>query len=311
MSTTAKFPIEFNVIELATPYGNYQTLKIILEPQVLIKPSILEQLEFPLELDLNREVILSGSSPIWLYGYLVNRCKTASWVACHDINTNRVIVVQSRVKAHQVGDMMVINSDKPPGTAILIGGPPDSGKSVLSYALSQALRDQKYNLNVFLKRANWDGEGNWVVEMGDKSTAKQLKERNTYRLHQQENGEQLMSDFFQQQANNVKNIQDMKDAVLVDIGGKVQEHKLPILKQCSHYIIISSNSEKIQEWHNFFGQSLQPLAVIHSVLEDRLEIIKTDPFLEVIAGPWITGETVRFPDIILNRILQVIKMAQF
>jgi CRISPR-associated protein Csx3 len=310
MSTIAKFPVEFNVIESSTPNANYQTLEIILKPKVLIKPSILQQLELPLELDLNREVILSGSSPIWLYGYLVNQCKMAPWVACHDINTNRVIVVQSRVKAHKVGDIIPIFTHRNPGTAILMGGPPDSGKSVLSYALSQALRDQKYNLNVFLKRANWDGEGNWVVEMGDKTTAKQLKERNTYRLPNQENGDQLMIEYFQLQANNVKNLQDTKDVVLVDIGGKVQNHKLPVLQQCSHYIIISRDRDKVQEWHDFFKPDLKPLVVIHSILEERLEIIQTDPFLEVIARPWITGETT-VPDVILNHILQVIKMVQF
>jgi CRISPR-associated protein Csx3 len=307
MSLTPEFPLEFNVIELPTPHGNYQTLTITLtEPQDLIPPLVLNKLQLPAELDLNREVILYGRSPIWLYSYLVNHCKTAPWVACYHLRKKGAVVVQSRVKTPQVGDMIPIATNRNPGTGILMGGPPDSGKSVLSYALRQSLQDKQYNLSVFLQRANWDGEGNWAVEMGDRAIANQLKEIHTRRLHQQKNGDELMIKFFQQQANNVKNIQDIMDVVLVDIGGKVQNHKLPVLQQCNHYIIISRDSQQVQEWHDFFGQSLKPLAVIHSVLEQRLEILKTKPFLEVIAGPWQTGETIRVPDIILAHILQVI-----
>ncbi len=306
MSSTPKFTLEFSVTALPTPYGNYQTLAMN-EPRELIQPSALEQLKLPSELDLNREVILYNIKPNWLCSSLTILCKTAPWVAYYDISTTKGIVVQSRVSTPQVGDMIPILTDSNPGIGILIGGPPDSGKSVLSYALSQALRDQRYNLNVFLKRANWDGEGNWSVEMNDRTTANQLKECHTRRLHQQENGDQLMVEFFQRQANDVKNIQDIMDVVLVDIGGQVQNHKLSVVQQCSHYIIISRYPEKIQEWHDFFGQSLKPLVVIHSVLEPRLEILRIEPFLEVIAGPWKTGETLKVPDVILADVLQAIQ----
>lgn len=228
-------------------------------------------------------------------------------MACYNLKEKAAIVVQGRVSSPQVGDIIPIITNRNPGTAVIIGGPPDSGKSVLSYALCQYLRNKQYNLDVFLQRANWDGEGNWAVEMGDRAIANQLKEIYTRRLHQEENSDQLMKDFFKKQADDVKNIKDIMDIVLVDIGGKVQEHKLPILKQCSHYIIISRDREKVKEWHNLFGQNLNPLIVIHSVLEERLEIIQTKPFLEVIAGPWITGETVRVPDIILDYVLAAIK----
>ncbi|MGB3401206.1 MAG: CRISPR-associated protein Csx3 [Microcoleaceae cyanobacterium] len=305
MSSIAKFPVEFHVTESSTPDGNYQTLKMS-EPRELIQPSTLEELELPSELDLDREIILYNIKPSWLCSHLTILCKTAPWVAYYDINIKKGIVVYSRVSTFEIGDTIPINTNRNPGTAILIGGPPESGKSVLSYALFQALRDQKYNLNVFLKSANWDGEGKWMFEMIQGAIADQLKERNTRRLHEEENGNELMIKFFHDQANGVKNIKDVMDAVLVDVGGKVQEHKLPVLQQCSHYIIISREREKVIEWQNFFGQSLKPLIVIHSVLEERLEILQTDPFLEVVAGPWITGKTVRVPDVILAHILQAI-----
>ncbi len=46
--------------------------------------------------------------------------------------------------------------------------------------------------------------------------------------------------------------------------------------------------------------------VIHSVLEQRLKILRTEPFLEVIAGYWITGESLKVPDIILAHIFRAI-----
>ena len=49
-----------------------------------------------------------------------------------------------------------------PLPAILIGGPPHSGKSVLSYYLSQALR--RRGLLHYLLRTAPDGEGDWMQE---------------------------------------------------------------------------------------------------------------------------------------------------
>src|SRR5438552_6610469 len=43
--------------------------------------------------------------------------------------------------------------------AILIGGPPHTGKSVLTYSLSQALR--KRSIEHYVIRASPDGEGDW------------------------------------------------------------------------------------------------------------------------------------------------------
>ena len=46
--------------------------------------------------------------------------------------------------------------------AVMIGGPPHSGKSVLAYSLSQALRARQ--VAHYVLRAFPDGEGDWANE---------------------------------------------------------------------------------------------------------------------------------------------------
>lgn len=313
---TREFPLQLDIIQLETELGICQTLAItLIEPRELIKPSILSELKskFPKNLDLNQGVILYGMSPIWLYSFLVEYCRNAPWIACYDIRTRMAVVVKSNVSTLAIGDTISIIFNRTPGIAILICGPPDSGKSVFSYALRCSLLEKDKSLKVFIQRANWDGEGNWVLEMSDiatsrlrqRQTAKQLKEANTRRLHLLENSEELMKKYFDCHAKAIENIRSIMDIVLVDVGGKIQPEKYPILDKCSHYIIISRFQEEVGKWHDFC-RSLKPAIVIHSVLEEKLVRWENEDYLEVVAGRWITGETVSVPDIIVDKVLEFV-----
>ncbi|NEP77566.1 MAG: CRISPR-associated protein Csx3 [Okeania sp. SIO3B3] len=251
---TLEFPLQLDVIQLQTELGICQTLAITLtEPRELIKTTILSDLKskIPQDLDFNQGVILYGMSPIWLYGCLVECCGNAPWIACYDVRSQKAVVVKSNIQTLAVGDTISIIFNRTPGIAILIGGPPDSGKSVFSYALRRSLLEKDKNLKVFIHRANWDGEGNWALEMSDRDTATQLKEVNTRRIHLLENGEKLMKSYFAFHGGAIENIRNVMDIVLVDVGGKVQPEKFPILEQCSHYIIISRCQEEVGKWHDF------------------------------------------------------------
>ena len=57
--------------------------------------------------------------------------------------------------------------------ALMIAGPPDSGKSVFSHALFQALLTD--NPDIYLQRAHWDGEGNYLLELGAEETDKEIE----------------------------------------------------------------------------------------------------------------------------------------
>ncbi|GAC1364983.1 MAG: hypothetical protein NVS2B12_23770 [Ktedonobacteraceae bacterium] len=58
--------------------------------------------------------------------------------------------------------------------ALLIGGPPHAGKSVLFHSVSSALHRQ--NIRHYALRACPDGEGNWSQE-SDLATAMLIRDR--------------------------------------------------------------------------------------------------------------------------------------
>jgi CRISPR-associated protein Csx3 len=302
MNTTPKPQIQLEVTELRTLEGNYQTLAInLLKPGELIEPKVLAELELPSELDLSREVILFGQAPIWLYSYLVNRCHEAPWVGCYDARKKLAVVVQSRVSEKAAGDELLASPNPTLCPAIFIGGPPDSGKSVLSNALRLSLM-QKLQKRVFLHRANWDGDGNWKHESSNRELVKKLALENENRLH--EKAKELLPKYFIDQAQAVRNLRELVDLVLVDVGGQVQSEKAPLVPSCTHYIIISRDCEAIAQWHDFCRPTLKPLAVIHSVLDHREEILQTQPVLEMVAGRWQEGERSSVPDELLQEVLR-------
>ena len=302
MNITPKPQVQLEVTELRTLEGNYQTLAInLLKPGELIEPKVLAELELPPELDLHREVILFGQAPIWLYSYLVNRCHEAPWVGCYDARKKLVVVVQSRVSEKAAGDELLASPNPTLCPAIFIGGPPDSGKSVLSNALRLSLM-QKLQKRVFLHRANWDGDGNWKHESSNRELVKKLALENENRLH--EKAKELLPKYFIDQAQAVRNLRELVDLVLVDVGGRVQPEKAPLMPSCTHYIIISRDCKAIAQWHDFCQPALKPLAVIHSVLDHREEILQTQPVLEMVAGPWKEGERSSVPDELLQEVLR-------
>ena len=302
MNITPKPQVQLEVTELRTLEGNYQTLAInLLKPGELIEPKVLAELELPPELDLHREVILFGQAPIWLYSYLVNRCHEAPWVGCYDARKKLVVVVQSRVSEKAAGDELLASPNRTLCPAIFIGGPPDSGKSVLSNALRLSLM-QKLQKRVFLHRANWDGDGNWKHESSNRELVKKLALENENRLH--EKAKVLLPKYFIDQAQAVRNLRELVDLVLVDVGGLVQSEKAPLVPSCTHYIIVSKDCEAIAQWHDFCRPTLKPLAVIHSVLEQREEILQTQPVLEMVAGSWQEGETFSVPEVLLQEVLR-------
>lgn len=151
---------------------------------------------------------------------------------------------------------------------------------------------------VHLHRAQWDGEGNWFAEASDRAFAEELSQR--YKAVWSER-------FFLYHANAITNIREAVDLALVDFGGKPKRRDVTLLNRCTHYIIISSKPELISEWHNFCGRrgGLKPLAVIRSILEERVEVVQTEPFLEIVAGPWLRGKMITVPNELLQEVLKL------
>ena len=298
--------IQLEVNSLPVGDTTYQTLYITLtKPQNLIPPASIVPLPLPAELDLSREVVISGQAPLWLQVRLMWRCREASWVGCHAARDNRIVVIHSRVASPTVGDSFPIRLNRHPCPAILIGGPPNSGKSVFSNALRQALL--RHEQRVFLHRASWDGEGNWAYETESPNLVDSLVRHHEFRIHEDPRTAKQIPEFFEKQARTVANLRQLTDCLLVDVGGLPQPEKLPLVEQCSHYIVISRLPVEVEKWHKLCGPQLESLAVIHSVLETTQRVIKNSPILEIEAGPWLVEQEPVIPEIVLEIILQILQ----
>jgi CRISPR-associated protein Csx3 len=134
--------------------------------------------------------------------------------------------------------------------------------------------------------------------------ARQLKAENKVKISQNLNSDFLIEEYFEYQAIATKNIRQVVDLAIVDVGGIPALVKRPVVEKCSHYILISHDLEKVKVWHELC-EGLKPLAVIHSVWEDKLEVIDTEPFLEVVAGKWEPGCVV--PEVLLDAVFEVLQ----
>ncbi|MBW4614419.1 MAG: CRISPR-associated protein Csx3 [Desmonostoc vinosum HA7617-LM4] len=277
----------------------YQVLSIELtSSDHIIQPQDIKNLELPSGIDTTGGVVISGRAPMWIYSYLTHELHPTAWVACYD---PRIGAVVSVTNSHQVYIGQVIPVSPPNGRqnheliqprnvetglcpAVMIVGPPDSGKSVLSHALFQALLSE--HPDIYLQRAHWDGEGNYVLELGQQTTDAEIE------AFKQRNKGALTERFFPYHAQAILQLRRQKSLVIVDVGGMVQPEKLPILEACTHYLIISSKPEAVGVWHEFCRDrgNLIPVAVIHSSLSEVEEVHRSEPYLEITSGPWVRGQ---------------------
>lgn len=288
---------------------NYQVLSVELtSSDRIIEPQDIKNLELPPGIDTNSGVVISGRAPMWLYSYLTHALHPTAWVACYDPRLGAVV---SATNSRQVCIGQVIPISPPNGRqnhqlvqpknlevglcpALMIVGPPDSGKSVLSHALFQALLLE--HPDIYLQRAHWDGEGNYVLELGQDATDEEIE---AFKLR---NKGALTERFFPYHAQAILQLRRQKSLVIVDVGGMVQPEKLPILEACTHYLIISSKPEAVDAWHEFCRDrgNLIPVGVIHSSLATVEEVHQLQPYLEITSGPWVRGQVKTVSESILK-----------
>lgn len=143
--------------------------------------------------------------------------------------------------------------------AILIGGPPHSGKTTLTDWLSHAVRAQGYP--VYVLRASPDGEGSWYADTPEplRSTLRaRAKNRWTAAL-----AEDLAADVTRRSV-----------PLLVDVGGMVSDEVRRIAANCTHAILIAADPAALAPWHALVDAAgLTLLADLHSVLDAPHETI--------------------------------------
>lgn len=137
--------------------------------------------------------------------------------------------------------------------AILIGGPPHSGKSVLVHSLSKQLRTR--NIPHYALRAAPDGEGDWSNE-ADWPVVERIRRKG-----------QWTSRWVDDVCNAIGH---RHLPLLVDMGGRPTPQQEAIFDQCNYAILLTPTAEDRAQWQaRAQAHSLAVLADLHSDLDGQ------------------------------------------
>lgn len=147
--------------------------------------------------------------------------------------------------------------------AVLIGGPPHAGKSVLTYSLTRALR--QYGVEHYVMRACPDGEGHWSQE-APRQVAEAIRHKGTY------------SDEFVSRV--CADIERRQLPFIVDVGGLPQGEQFQIFQRCTHAILLRHREPAQVDWHEIVERNrLCLLADLISGLEGTSTLEARNPIL--------------------------------
>ncbi len=149
--------------------------------------------------------------------------------------------------------------------ALLVMGPPHSGKSVLAYHLSRRL--YRAGLAHYLLRTAPDGEGNWFYEgPRNKVLSLRLAAKGRY-----------TPDLVRRM---VTLLQHRHTPLLVDMGGRPRGEQWEILRACTHGILLYRTPEEREYWMaHIRATDLSLLAVLESRLQGEDVLAGTHPYL--------------------------------
>lgn len=118
---------------------------------------------------------------------------------------------------------------------LAVGGPPNSGKSVLITSLYKALNQVDPSFS-FLQRACPDGEGMWFQECPP-DLQKQLILKGSF-----------TEDFINSIVDWVRKLDTVFSLVLLDLGGKPSDENKFLLENSDCLLIVTSDESKASEW---------------------------------------------------------------
>ena len=153
--------------------------------------------------------------------------------------------------------------------AVLIGGPPNSGKSVLTYNLTQTLRER--GIEHYVVRAAPDGEGDWACE-ADQSLVRTILVPRTW------------TPAFVEHA--CESLAHRPLPLIVDVGGRPTAWQESILDHCTHAVLLTPDESARAAWLDLAGRhNLIMMADLPSELDGVDIVTRTYPVLKgVIAG---------------------------
>ena len=153
--------------------------------------------------------------------------------------------------------------------AILIGGPPNAGKSVLTHNLTQALR--RLGVPHYVFRANPDIEGDWFLQ-GNVNTVRQIQLKVWDYRH--------WSDIFR--AFVCRDLSQRFLPLIVDLGGLPREADTCIFQVCTHSILLLKDEDEnaTRTWRRYTAMNgLLPLAEIRSQLSGNSILTAEKPII--------------------------------
>lgn len=148
--------------------------------------------------------------------------------------------------------------------AVLVGGPPHSGKSVLTYSLSQALRTRQ--IDHYVLRACPDGEGDWANE-AQSDLVRDIRLKGAWTP--------------EWVAAMVRDISHRHLPLLVDVGGKPTPEQEQLFDVCTHAILLTPNETARLDWQTLAARHRLPvIADLHSQLDGKGVVSSTSPILQ-------------------------------
>lgn len=277
----------------------------LLDPQSLLDQGL------PAPPATNRPVVLFGSGPIWLFVYLQALAAEAGWLAVGD-PTRGAVVVRSRTPGVEPGqvipmsDILAVSgiaTSLPPTVSaapiepdgegvrvVALVGPPHSGKSVfflhLWKTLEQVLGSQLLHDHVFFQTTVPDGEGKWVAGL-DSQVLGILRRKGPFTM-----------EFARQSGDALRGLRQSKRLVVADLGGRIDEKQSPILRECTHAIIVSRDRTLESEWLGALRlMGVVPLAIVRSSLREESVVVESEPLLVCGLGPLERALGARRPEI--------------
>lgn len=140
--------------------------------------------------------------------------------------------------------------------AVLIGGPPHSGKSVLTYSLTHTLRGCK--IEHYVLRACPDGEGDWANQ-ADQVYVRQIRRKGPW------------TDQWVDQI--VRTINHRHLPLLVDVGGLPTLDQERIFRACTHAVLLTKESEGQVAWQAIMARNGVPVIADLTSVQDGVSVL--------------------------------------
>lgn len=165
--------------------------------------------------------------------------------------------------------------------AILIGGPPHSGKSVFVYGLTHALRQKQ--IPHYVLRACPDGEGDWS-NAADQALVRIIRNKGKF------------NDEFTQRVKSYLNKRHLP--LLVDVGGLPTLAQQKMFSACTHAVLLVGGNDEatfaknLTQWRQIMAEkNVEIIAELRSVLPGTDSLTATNPLVVGTIANLERGET--------------------